>query len=200
MRRKNTDHAGSSRVDLSGGRNPLIRRSDRVQSRVRSTVVTLMIIMLPLSVWFGMSTLSTQQDRVHSQQFSRHSVTATTTSDAAAGSPLVQSDFSTQSSATVEATWTYEGVDHTDQISVTTGSPAGTEVPIWVDNGGAHSTQPISSGDAVAAALFTGIGSLFAMSLILYGIYAALRFHLDSKRDADWDLAIKNFMDENSLS
>jgi hypothetical protein len=200
MRRKNTDHAAASRVDLSVGQNPLIRRSDRVQSRTKNIIITLMILMIPVSAWLGMNTLSTQQTNVAEQQYSRHQVTATTLAEAAPGSPLVQSDFAVESNATVDATWTYDGGDHTGQVSVITGAPAGTEVPIWVDNDGVRSTQPITGSDATAGALFTGFGSLLAISLLLYGVYCALRFRLDSQRDADWDRALRTFMDENSLS
>ncbi|MDJ0393336.1 hypothetical protein QMK17_08320 [Rhodococcus sp. G-MC3] len=134
------------------------------------------------------------------QQTSRHATSAETTADATAPSTLVQSDFSSQGSTTVDAKWTYRGVEHHEEISAVTGSPAGTAIPIWVDDNGARSTQPITHADAVAAAIFTGVGSLFAVSLILLGLYSAVRFNLDSKRDAEWDLAIKNFMDSNSLS
>lgn len=200
MRRKNTDHARSSRVDPAMGRNPLIRPADRIQSKVKSVVVTLMILMLPLAVWCGMSTMSSQQDRVVEQQGSRHAVTAVTTADADAQSPLVQSDFTSQSSTPVDSTWTYRGVEHHEQVAIATGSPAGTTVPIWVDNDGVRSTQPLSHADAVAAGIFTGAGSLFAVGLILIGLYSAVRFRLDAKRDADWNVAIKHFMDSNSLS
>lgn len=200
MRRKHSDAFGVSRVDFSGSHNPLIRRSDRVQARVKNIVVALAIVMLPLSVWFGMATLSSQQSNVAEQQYSRHSVTATTTEDASADSTLVQSDFTTQSSANVDATWSFDGVEHSGQVSVTTGSPAGTESAVWVDNSGNRSTQPITDADAVAAALFTGIGSLAAVALLLYGLYAAVRFHLDTQREAEWELAIRNFLDENSIS
>lgn len=199
MRRKHTDHAKASGIDPYLGHNPLLRRSDRVQARTKSFVVTLMILMLPLSAWFAMTTLSAQTDRVSEQQHSRHSVTATTTAEAKP-TALAQSDVSVQTTTTVDATWTYAGVDHQGQISAVSGAPAGTETDIWVDDNGIRSMQPLTHGNAVAAALFTGIGSLLTVNLLLYGLYAAYRFHLDNQRESEWDLAIKNFMDENSSS
>lgn len=198
MRRKHTDDARASRVELSHDRNPLVRRSDRIQSRAKSVVLTLMILTLPLAAWFGMSTLGAQQDRISQQQYTVHPVTAVTTA-ATEASPLLQSDLAAQNSASVDATWSYLGLDHHDDVSVTIGSPAGTPVAIWVNDDGNRTTQPISGGDAIAAALFTGLGSLLVVALLLYGAYAALRFNLDAKRYAEWDLAIVNFMDRNSL-
>ena len=199
MRRKHSDHAKASSIDPHIGHNPLLRRSDRAQARTKSIVVTLMILMLPLSAWFAMTTLSAQIDRVSEQQHSRHSVTATTTAEAKA-TALAQSDVSVQTTTAVDATWTYAGVEHQGQVSAVSGSPAGTETAIWVDDNGVRSMQPLTHGDAVAAAMFTGIGSLLTVTLLLYGMYAAYRFHLDNQRESEWDLAIKNFMDENSLS
>lgn len=199
MRRKHTDHARAALAGFTDAPNPLLRRSDRVQSRVRSVVATLAILMIPVSAWLAMATFGAQSAQVSAQQHSRHAVTATTTSvnDPA---PLTQSEFSAGSSTTVDATWTYRGQEHTGQVPVVGGSPVGTEVDIWVDNSGVRASQPLTNTDAIAAALFTGIGSAVLVSIILYGAYAATRFHLNARREADWDLAIKNFMDENSLS
>lgn len=199
MRRKHTNNTGPSYVDLQFDRNPLVRPSDRLQARVKRIATVLMILMVPAAAWFGMATLSEQQSRVAEQQYTRHSVTATTTSTTEP-TPFAQSDYSTQNSATVDASWTFQNVEHQGQVAVSTGAPIGTKADIWVDDKGARSTPPLSDGDAVFAALFTGFGSLFAACLIFYGVYAAIRFHLDSRRDAEWDLAIKNFMDENSLN
>lgn len=200
MRRKHTDHLGESRVDSSALHNPLQRRSDRLQARARTIVVTLLTLMLPFSVWLGTTTLSHQQQLVAEQQITLHSVTAATAAEATADTGAVQPEFSVSTNTTVDATWTYLGVDHTGQVSVETNSPAGTEVPIWVDDNGDRSIPPLTPTDAVAAGIFAGAGSYFTVAMLLWAAYAALRFHLDSKRDAEWELAIRNFMDENSLS
>nr|WP_249300128.1 MULTISPECIES: hypothetical protein [unclassified Rhodococcus (in: high G+C Gram-positive bacteria)] len=199
MRRKHTDDRRATMEGLAYASNPLLRRSDRIQSRLKTILTTLAILMLPVAAWLAMTTLSFQNEQVSAQQYTRHAVTAETVS-VTQPSPLVQSDFSSQSSSNVDATWTYQGVEHTGQVSVLSGSPVGTEVDIWVDDNGIRASQPLSNSDAIAAAAFTGIGSLFLSGLLLYGIYAATRFHLDNKRDAEWELAIRNFMDENSLS
>ncbi|SNS68785.1 Rv1733c family protein [Rhodococcoides kyotonense] len=199
MRRKHTEHARTSGVGYLPSHNPLFRRSDRIQSRIKSVVVTLMILMVPVAALLGTSTLATQQAMVVEQRTSLHQVTATTSAEAEA-MPLASGDGGTTTTASVDASWTYQGTAHSGPVSVTLSSPAGTELQIWVDDNGDRSSQPISGADAVAAALFAGFGSLFFVAMILSGIYSAVRYRLDQQRDAQWDQAIRNFMDENSLS
>ncbi|WP_206509203.1 hypothetical protein C5142_19145 [Rhodococcus sp. BGS-1C] len=199
MRRKHTDHSGSSDVDAQRSRNPLLRRSDRIQSRVRAMTFTLLALMLPLSVWLAASTMSAQQDRVAEQQLSRHSVTAVTTTEARADAAAAPTEFGAQTVASVDATWTFRG-DHDGQVTAEVGTPAGTEIAIWVDDSGERSLPPITSTDVLVATTFIGFGSFFAVGTLLMGTYAAVRFRLDAEREAEWDRAIKNFLDENSLS
>ncbi|MGA9870538.1 MAG: hypothetical protein WBQ44_05260 [Rhodococcus sp. (in: high G+C Gram-positive bacteria)] len=198
MRRKHTDHVKASSVDFSNVHNPLLRNSDRIQARIKAIVVTLTIVMLPIAAWIGMATHAGQQDRVAEQQYSRHQVTATSTADAVMEAPIVQSDFGTTSTTSVDATWTFRGAEHTGSVPLEAGTPAGARTDIWVDNDGVRTSQPIASSDAVAAGLFTGLGSLAAVTLLLIGIYVAVRFRLDTQRNAEWDLAIRKFMDQNS--
>jgi hypothetical protein len=199
MRRKHEDHARTSGVGYPASHNPLLRRSDRVQARVKNIVVTLVILMVPIAAWLGTSTLATQQARMAAQETSLHQVTATTTAEAEA-MPLATGDSGSTTTASVDATWTFAGAQHDGSVTVTSGSPAGTEAQVWVDANGDRTAQPTTGADALAAALFAGLGSLFAVALVLSGIYTAVRYRLDQQRDAQWDLEIKNFMDENSLS
>ncbi len=199
MRRKHSEHARSTGVEYLASHNPLLRRSDRVQATAKNVVVTLLILMLPIAVWLGMASLSAQQSRVADQQVSVQPATATTTAEAIAA-PVASSEFASTPTSNVEATWSFDGAEHSGTVSVTAGTPEGTQTRIWVDRNGDRTTQPITNADAVAAALFTGIGSLFAVALVLFGFYSALKFRLDMGRNADWDKAITKFLDEHNAS
>lgn len=198
MRRKHAEHAGTARSPHLAERNPLVRRSDRVQSTIKTTVFTLMILMLPVAAWIGMSTLATGQSRVAAQESSVHQVTATTVD--ADTVPVLQGEVGSVTSTSVDATWSYDGVDQQGQVSVPAGSPSGTQLPIWVNRDGDPTAPPLTGADAVVTALFTGFGSLFAAASILVGTYFAVRFRLDTQRQADWDREIAAFLGENSPS
>ncbi len=200
MRRKHIDRSAASRVDSGPAPNPLERSVDRSQARARATALALVALMIPISVWLATSILSNQEALVVEHSQSRHSVTAVTSSEAITDVGSMQTEFVVHTAAAVDATWTYDGVDHDGQVTVAVGSPIGTEVDIWVDNSGERSMPPVTEADAVAAAVFAGLGSFLAVASLLWGSYAWLRFRFDAYRDAQWDLAIKNFLDENSLS
>lgn len=199
MRRKHAEHAGKARSPHLAERNPLVRRSDRIQSTIKTTVFTLMILMLPVAAWIGMSTLATGQSRVAAQESSVHQVTATTTAVADIA-PVLQGEVGSVTSTTVDATWSFDGLDHRGQVSLPAGSPSGTELPIWINRDGDPTAPPATGADAVVTALFTGFGSLFAAASILVGTYFAVRFRLDTQRHADWDREISAFLDKNSQS
>ncbi|WP_186629566.1 hypothetical protein [Rhodococcus sp. BP22] len=199
MRRKHSEHAGTPRSSHLAERNPLVRRSDRIQSTIKTTVLTLMILMLPVAAWIGMSTLAVGQSRVAAQESSVRQVTATTTTVADIA-PVLQSEVGSVTSATVDATWSYDGLDHQGQVSLPPGSPAGTQLPIWVDRDGDQTAPPATGADAVVTALFTGFGSLIAAASIFVGTYFAVRFRLDTQRHADWDREIAAFLGENNPS
>ncbi|MDJ0359139.1 hypothetical protein [Rhodococcus sp. H29-C3] len=197
MRRKHAQHAGTARSHHFAERNPLVRRSDRIQSTIKTTVFTLMILMLPVAAWIGMSTLATVQSRVAAQESSVHQVTATTTA-VADTAPVLQGEVGSVTSTTVEATWSYDGLDHHGQVSQPTGSPSGTQLPIWINRDGDPTAPPATMADAVVTALFTGFGSLFAAASVLVGTYFAVRFRLDAQRYDEWDREIEVLLDENS--
>lgn len=199
MRRKHAEHARTLRLPHLAERNPLVRRSDRIQSTVKTTVITLMILMLPVAAWLGMSTLAEGQSRVAAQESSVHQVTATTTA-VADMAPVLQGEVGSVTSTTVDATWSYDGLDHQGQVSLAAGSPSGTRLPIWVDRDGDPTAPPATGADAVVTALFTGFGSIFAAASILLGTYFAVRFRLDTQRRADWDREIAAFLGENNPS
>ncbi|MET4047957.1 hypothetical protein ABIB34_001560 [Rhodococcus sp. UYP5] len=199
MRRKHAEHAGTPRSPHLVERNPLVRRSDRIQSTIKTTVFTLMILMLPVAAWIGMSTLAVGQSRVAAQENSVHQVTATTTA-AADIAPVLQGEVGSVTSTTVGATWSHDGLDHQGQVSLPAGSPSGTQLPIWVDRDGDPTAPPATGADAVVTALFTGFGSLFAAASILVGTYFAVRFRLDAQRYDEWDREIAALLGENDQS
>lgn len=198
MRRKHTGHSAVSRVDPRPIHNPLERPIDRMQARARNWVLTLITLMLPLSVWLATSTLAEQQGRVAEQSLTRHSVTAVTSTEAVTDVGAMQPEFSVQTAAPVDASWNYEGVDYDGQVTVSIGSPAGTEVDIWIDDSGERALPPLTEADAVLASIFTGLGSFLAVGCVLWGAYAALRFRLDAQRDVQWERTISRLLDEHS--
>ncbi|ORI19346.1 hypothetical protein [Rhodococcus sp. 1168] len=199
MRRKHAEHAGTPRSSHLVERNPLVRRSDRIQSTIKTTVFALIILMLPVAAWIGTSTLAVGQSRVAAQESSVRQVTATTKAVADIA-PVLQSEVGSVTSTTVDATWSYDGLDHQGQVSLPAGSPSGTQLPIWVDRDGNPTAPPATRADAVVTALFTGFGSLFAAASILLGTYFAVRVRLDAQRHADWDREIAELLDQDSPS
>ncbi|MEK8069945.1 Rv1733c family protein [Rhodococcoides navarretei] len=195
MRRKLTGQHRSGRADLAGYPNPLLRDCDVRQARIKHWVTTLLIVMIPVSLWIGLGTHADQQQRLENQRGSIHQVTATTT-DIAEVAPVSSTEFGASGAAAtaVDSRWVYRGVEHTGRVSVDTGSPVGTTTPIWVDDSGDLSVRPLTSSDVVAASIFGAIGSWVLMATLLVGAYLLMRFRYDLRRDAEWDRDIADLL------
>ena len=196
MRRKLTAQAGSAHTDFTGHPNPLLRDIDVRQARIKQWVAVLLVVMIPVSLWIGLSAHADQQQRLENQRGSIHQVTATTTATTTTPS-VTSADFGSSGAAAataVDSRWVYRGVEHTGRVSVDTGSPIGTTAQIWVDDSGNLSLRPLTSSDVVAASIFNAIGSWVLAAVLLLGIYFVARFRYDGRRIAEWDRDIAELL------
>ena len=196
MRRKLTGQARSAHTDFSGHPNPLLRDCDVRQARIKHWVTALLIVMIPVSLWLGLSAHADQQQRLENQSSSIHQVTATTTATAETTS-VASTEFGSSGAAAataVDSRWVYRGVEHTGRVSVDTGSPAGTTTEIWVDNSGNLSLRPLTSADVVAASIFNAVGSWVLVAVVLIGFYHVMCFRYDGRRNAEWDRDIADLL------
>ncbi|MBY4438055.1 hypothetical protein HQO16_18655 [Rhodococcus fascians] len=196
MRRKLTGHTRIAGDEVVGYPNPLLRDCDLRQAQIKRWVVTLLIVMVPFSLWIGTGAYSEQQQRLDEQRTSIHQVTATTT-DVATVAPTAATSFDSTNGAAVTAVpsqWVYRGVEHTGRVSVDTGSPVGTTAQIWVNDAGELSLRPLTSSDVVAAAIFSAVGSWILAATALIGFYYVMRFRYDGRRNAEWDREIADLL------
>lgn len=196
MRRKLTGQASSARSDVFDLPNPLLRDCDLRQARIKRWVTALLIVMVPVSLWIGLSAHDDQQQRLENQRNSIHQVTATTT-DVAETASVASTEFGSSGAAAataVDSRWVYRGIEHTGRVSVDTGSPVGTTTEIWVDNSGNLSLRPLTSSDVAAASIFNAIGSWVLAAVVLIGFYHLMCFRYDGRRNAEWDRDIADLL------
>jgi hypothetical protein len=168
-------------------RNPLARRSDRVEGASLVVTVLLGLLFLPVMLMFGSIVRADMVDKGERQATNANQVVATLTDDAPEptadghGNAII-------SSSHVTATWTTsDGVTHTGRVPATDGLKAGAKVRIWLNADDELVTRPLSATDAAAGGAFVALGGWLAVVTVLALAQLGLHFALDRRRYRQWD-------------
>lgn len=166
-------------------RNPLRRRSDRVESTVLLVVAVLVAVAAAGGVLVGRHVADAGLRRAVAQQAARHRTvavlltdTTTATGRAAELGPVP---------VRARARWTVGGRTYTGTISTQQGMVAGDTTTIWVDGGGRTVEPPATRSDAVADGAAAGFAVPLAVLVLGWIGWRVGRWRLDRARYAIWD-------------
>jgi hypothetical protein len=168
----------------------LARRSDRVEAAMMIVVVLGLLIAFPLAVIVGITTYHGQATVSAEQQSSRHPAIATLIEAAPTPVPAADGAYlnSGSGAAGAHARWTVAGgAERIGTVAADAGSPAGTQVPIWLSDAGNPVPAPMSPSDVTTTSVLAGIFSWLVVALGAAGLYWAARLILDRRRAARWD-------------
>jgi cytochrome c-type biogenesis protein CcmH/NrfG len=166
------------RLGLDG--NELRRTSDRIEAWF---LLALIVAFVPLA---GVATSAAARwvhaygaYEVRADQSLRQ-VTAVLLPGAAGSSPT-GSTWSWE-----PARWTADGVKRTGYVPADPGTPAGTAIPIWVNDTGQAQPPPVTGTQVTARVVLVAIATPPAVALGLWLTWRALRWRLDRHRLARW--------------
>jgi len=172
---------------LGVDRNPLRRRTDRIEAVIRLATMILLLAAVPLA----MITAGRQADhlalsQVHAQQVADHQVTAVLLQQAPATG--VPNPYSSVQMTTVLARWQPPGqVPRTGQVPAPVGAGPGSTVSVWLNASGTVTSAPPDHqtivGNVLIAAFWTGLVTI----LLVLGASALTRRILDRHRMRAWD-------------
>lgn len=170
------------------GRNPLARRSDRIEGVILLVVVIGLLIALPLAVLVGGKTYRDQLAVSEQQHATRHLVTATLLENAPVPTPAVDNSFIDNASSGVHARWVApDGTERIGTIPVDPGTAAGTPVPLWLTQSGDPAPAPLTTSDVVTTGVLAGVFVWLVAAIVLISGYWIGRLILDRQRDSRWD-------------
>lgn len=176
------------------GRNPLARRSDRVEGALLAIVVLGLLIALPLAAFIGGKTYQGQLALSGEQLSTRHLATATLVQDASAPVPASDGAYLSaggsggSGNSGVLARWTLPGgAERLGTVTADPGTAAGSQVPVWLSDSGEAMPAPLTAADATTTGVLAGIFAWFVAALGLAALYWIVRLVLDRRRAARWD-------------
>ena len=162
-------------------RNPLVRRSDRIELFVVTCAALLTVLAVPIAGAIGTSVHDGRTRLYAEEAQARHQVSATATQNGEVVPQL-------RSIANVaEARWTDSGISHSGIVAWPDRAKLGDQQRIWVNSQGEYTGQPSSPYradlEAVSAALVVWLG----VAEFSAGLVYLIRFRLDRWRLAEWD-------------
>lgn len=169
------------RVARVFGRNPLLRRSDRIEAAVVLIAFAVSLLAVPVAGVIGATTYGAR-DRVYAREaHERHRVTAR----------LDQVSAEDLGVTVAQAKWPGPNGQRGGTLELSGRAQAGGTVDIWVDGDGNPSVPPpptwLAAGEAVGVAVVAALGVATAMAALV----AVVRSRLDRARDARWERDIE---------
>jgi hypothetical protein len=165
-------------------RNPLQRRSDRIQAWSAFLTIMTLLLASPWSAW--QAARMTYRDEVRAGEWERQhrfQVPAVLLEDPPAA---VGSQGPPTRSAAVLASWVSpDGVARTGSVPVEPGRRSGSTQTIWVDDDGDVAAPPLRRNPAIDAFL-TAVFIALALLAGLGGLHRAVVWRLDQRRLRDW--------------
>ena len=172
---------------LGFDRNPLRRRTDRIEAVIRLATIILLLVAVPIAaIAVGRQADHLALRQAHAQQGAEHQVTAVLLKQAQATG--VPDPYTSVQLTYVLARWQPPGgPPRSGQVLAPAGTHAGSTVTIWIDASGAIADPPPDrrdiAGDVTIAAVMTGL----VASLLLLGANTLARRVLDRRRLNAWD-------------
>lgn len=155
------------------GRNPLIRRSDRVEALALLLTFAVALLAAPIAGAAGTAIYDARTQFHAEQAQTRTAVTATVTKLSARSDPT-----------RVQARWFAAGTEHTGSVHAPSRPETGDSIEILVDQDGSYAGPPHMSAarEAVFGALAVWLNVTVAALLAFFGV----RRLLDRTRSAGW--------------
>ncbi|MFE3778308.1 hypothetical protein ACFXPA_09130 [Amycolatopsis sp. NPDC059090] len=173
---------------LGAVRNPLVRRSDRIEGVFAGIVTLLALIAIPFAMMIGSADITAETAASDAQLQSRHQVTATVLTTAAQPAASVGDSAPIANTARVNAVWKPpNSVQRTGIITVPSASATeGSTTDIWLDDSGKQTTAPLTHADAVTNGVLVAAFCWLCAVAVLGGAFWVARRVLDHRRAARW--------------
>jgi hypothetical protein len=169
---------------LGIGKNPLRRRSDRIEAVVLWCGLVVAMLLIPVAAAVGTGVGNASAESAARQRAVLHQVTATALEDAATVVSSAPGDALSQAMVSyVDA----NGFPREGMTSVVIGTKAGDKVTIWLDHSANIVRTPRSGADSSAFGTSVGFLTLAGSWLLLWGLVRLARVPLDRRRARDWD-------------
>lgn len=165
------------------GRNPLRRRSDRIENAAVLGAIVLALASVPLALEIGSLVYHDNLAVVAAQHAADRQIPATLLQNAA-----VDTSATGPTTVPVTARWTRpDGKSAVGQIRAPEATPAGSVVRIWTDASGNPIDPPLTEGQAWGRGALASVAAVLGLGVLLACAVGIVHSLLNRRRIADWD-------------
>jgi hypothetical protein len=169
---------------LGFGRNPLRRRTDRLEAALLWCGLVAALLLIPVGAAIGTNVRDAGEASAERYRAGLHEVKARTLEGTERDIPSAPGDVLSRARVSYIDP---QGVEREGMTSVVIGTKAGDEVTIWVDQSGAIVHAPRSGLDSAAIGTTVGLLTIAGSWLLLWGAVRLARVPLDRRRARDWE-------------
>jgi hypothetical protein len=168
-------------------RNPLRRRTDRIEAVIRLAAVVLLLMAVPVAVIaVGLRADHLALRQANAQRAAERQVTAVLLRPAQPTG--VPDPYTSVQMTYVLARWQPSGQPpRSGQVLAPAGTRAGSTVTIWIDASGAVAFPPPDHRDIAGDVTIAAVVAALVTSLFVLGLNALARRALDHRRLQAWD-------------
>ena len=163
------------------GRNPLLRRADRIEALVMLVALVVSLVAIPFAGVAGGITYSVR-DRLYAEEArERHAVVATVIGTGTDGTGM----------SVVQARWEATAGVRIRFLELAHAAKVGDRTEIWVDKDEDPVAPPTPTWRAVGDAFATAMATLLLVGIAMTSLVTSVRSRLDAARDAKWEREIR---------
>ncbi len=170
------------------GRNPLVRRTDRIQAWMCILVALINILAIPVVAAIGTAVHDVRAAFYSEQAKHRHAVTATALENSTAEPGSGPADVS----FFARASWSDVGGNHVGVVEWPDAAAYGDKTDIWVDDAGEKADPPASPRRAAADAVGAAFWIWSAVLATTAGSASLIRLGLTKRRYLAWDRELES--------
>ncbi|HKI39412.1 MAG: hypothetical protein P4L48_16340 [Mycobacterium sp.] len=174
------------RVARLVGRNPLLRRTDRVEALVVLVALLASLLTIPLTGVLGVAVYGARERLYVLESHERHRVTATVTDTLLDGSDVT----------VVRAKWPGPVGERTGTFELASSARAGQAFEIWVGKDGKAGFPPTPKWHAVFDAVMMAGVALVIAGFALLSLVAVVHLRLNRARDSAWEREIRSLVED----
>lgn len=174
------------RVARLVGRNPLLRRSDRVEALVVALAMFASLLAIPVTGVVAATVYGARERLYVQESHERHRVTATINDTMLEGS----------GTSVVRATWPGPTGERTGTFELARAAKAGQSFEIWVGKDGKAGFPPTPKWHAVFDAVVTAGAALLIAGFAVLTLVAFVCSRLNRARDCAWEREIRSLVED----
>ena len=175
------------------GRNPLVRRIDRLELLIVALGILVVVVAAACAGALGTAVHDARARVYIAQAQTRHTVTARAIDD----STIVLGVDDNTATTRVNARWQVNGSEHTGSFKWGHAAKTGDPLTIWVDRNGDRVDAPTPISQAGADAVGVAYVAWQSVALAAAGLICWGRSRLDRRRDSAWERDIRCLIDDD---